>query len=96
MKLVVDANSLFAALLRDGLTRRIWFNPLLELYAPPFLVMELDKYKEMLVGRSSGSMDDFLALASSLLSKVSFVKDEEASPYFEASRALSNDPKDWI
>ncbi len=40
MKLVVDANILFSALLRKGLTRHLWFHPEVQLFAPEFILNE--------------------------------------------------------
>ncbi|MDP2717958.1 MAG: PIN domain-containing protein, partial [Candidatus Micrarchaeota archaeon] len=48
MKLVVDANVLFSALIKDGLTRRVWFSPELELLAPEHLLLEFEKYRAFL------------------------------------------------
>ena len=41
MKVTVDANALFACLIKDSATRRVFFNPALSLFAPEFIVDEL-------------------------------------------------------
>ena len=41
MKVTVDANVLFACLIKDSTTRRLFFNPSLSLFSPEFIVDEL-------------------------------------------------------
>ena len=47
MKLVVDANILFASLIKDSLTAELLVSDKLNLYAPEFLFDEFIKYKQL-------------------------------------------------
>lgn len=96
MKATVDANVLFSALLKQGLTRRIWFSPQMELFAPAFLLEEFRKYDSFLQKKFSGTPQEFLALCEKLFSQVRFVPDNELKPFLPAAASLSNDPKDWL
>jgi len=96
MKITADANILFAALLRKSATRRIWFNPAMELYAPKFLLLELAKYSNYLCRKSAACSADFQTLEEKLLSQVYFVEDCELKPYLPAASSLSKDKKDWL
>lgn len=52
---MLDANILFAAFMKDGTTRRILLTKTpthLKLYAPPFLLDEVYKYKELLARKA--------------------------------------------
>jgi predicted nucleic acid-binding protein len=48
MKLVIDANIVIAAIIRDSTTRRILFHPLLEMHSPAYLKEELEEHRERL------------------------------------------------
>ena len=52
MKLVVDANVLFAALIKSSTTLEMLFEEKLTLYAPEFIIEEFDKYKAMIMEKS--------------------------------------------
>ena len=96
MKVTVDANILFSALLKKSLTRRIWFVPEVRLFAPRFLLREFQKYASHLEKKYQGTVEEFQSLCEKLLGQVVFVQDEELKPYMPAAASLSNDPKDWL
>ncbi len=64
MRLVVDANILFAALVRDGLTRQLLFEH--ELLAPTLMLREFRKHRAVLE-RKTGLRDHLLDELLSLL-----------------------------
>ena len=96
MKVTVDANILFSALLKKSLTRRIWFVPEIRLFAPRFLLREFQKYASYLEKKYQGNTAEFQSLCEKLLDQVVFVQDDELKPYMPAAASLSNDPKDWL
>ena len=44
LELILDANVLFSALLANSTTRKLLFNPQLKLYAPEYLISELEEH----------------------------------------------------
>lgn len=96
MRATIDANVLFSALIRKGLTRKIWFGPELSLYAPQFLLVEFHKYGSFLQKKFRGSGEDFKLLSQKLLSQVKFVPDQELKPFLPAAASLIKDSKDWL
>ncbi len=96
MKVTVDANILFACLIKNGCTRRIWFNPELRLFAPKFIVVEFLKYGKTVERKSSGKEADFKKLLNLVLAQVELVPDSELKPYMPAAASLLKDPKDWL
>ena len=46
MELVVDANVVFSALIKEGVTIKLLFDPNLILYAPDFFLEEFNKHRE--------------------------------------------------
>ncbi len=49
MNLVVDANILFAALIKEGTTAGLMVSDKLHLFAPQFLLEEFVKYEELIL-----------------------------------------------
>jgi len=49
MRLIVDANILFAALIKDSSTAQLLVNVELKFYAPEFLFEEFAKYEDYLL-----------------------------------------------
>lgn len=94
MKIVVDANILFSALLRKGLTHKLMFDERLTLYAPQFLQIELQKYRQELKERTNIGEKEFDKALQMLLAKLHFVPDEETALYRDAVYHLVNDKKD--
>ncbi len=96
MRATIDANTLFSALLKKGLTRKIWFGPEMNLYAPMFLLVEFQKYGNFLQKKFRGSDEEFKLLSQKLLSQIKFVSDQELKPFLPAAASLIKDSKDWL
>lgn len=59
MKLVVDSNIVFAALLRDSTTRSLLIDPPADLIAPETMLSEIRRHRDEIVERSGLSGDEF-------------------------------------
>lgn len=94
MKLVVDANILFAAAVKSGATAELIFSEALELLAPEFIFEEFEKYKELLVEKSHSSIEEFDIIVSILSERVKAVPRDEFSDLFDKAESISPDPKD--
>jgi len=94
VKLVADANILFSAFLKKGLTRDVWFDPRVALFAPAYVLDEYSKYAADLCQRSGLSDAAASALFGRLVRRVSLVPTEELIPYISAAEHLIDDPKD--
>lgn len=96
MKIVADANAFFSCLIKDGLSRRIWFEPEVELFAPEFIRVEFTKYRTYLEEKYSGRLETFDPLVSTLLAHADLLSDDLLTPFLPAARTLVSDPKDWF
>ena len=52
MRLVIDANILFATLIKNSLTAKLLLNDKLKFYAPEFLFEEFAKYEDYLLNKT--------------------------------------------
>ncbi|MBI5226143.1 PIN domain-containing protein [Candidatus Micrarchaeota archaeon] len=96
MLLVVDANVLYSAFLRDGLTRKVLFNRDLQLYAPTFLLDEFFKYFAEFCQRSRESPDEMKQMVGRIFRRIKFVELDELDPYYSAAGHLIVDEKDRV
>lgn len=96
MKVTVDANILFAGLMKDSTTRRLLFNPALTLFAPEFIVDELVRHVLEIKGKSGLADEDLLNLIGKVFSQIILVKDKDLTPFLPAAASLIADPKDWL
>lgn len=85
MDLVIDANILMSALIASGGgTYDLIFNERIKLFAPEFLIEELNKHKEEILLKSQLEPVDFELFLSLISSKIEFV------PYFEFEEFITN------
>ncbi len=96
MKATADANILFACLIKNGETRKIWFNPKLKLYAPAYIINEFLKYKNQLEKKSALNNQAFEKLLHNAIAQLNLVPDSELNPFLTAAKTLSKDSKDWL
>lgn len=94
MKVTADANVLFSCLIKGGLTRKIWFSPVLIIYSPAFILEGLEKYRPLLLKKHGGPQEEFNAMMEKLLRVVRFVPDNELLAFIPAASTLVNDKKD--
>ena len=97
MQLVVDANILFSALIKDSETRFLLLNTKLELFSPEFLLNEVKKHI-----LSDGKVREKILLSDSeiseiisvLLAKIKVLDKESYSNFLNESLRLIEDEKD--
>lgn len=98
MRLVLDANRLFAALIKDSMARKILFHPSLEFIAPDYILIELSNHKKELLKKSKLPEDEFDILFHSIFENIIIVPSEEIKPcYKRAKKIMENiDPDDAL
>jgi predicted nucleic acid-binding protein len=94
MDLVVDANILFASLIKDGPTAELLFAESLVLHAPAFLLEEMDKHRNLLREKTRRSDPDFDEFSRVLGRLIRFVPEEELEDWLEPAGRISPDPGD--
>lgn len=95
MELVIDANVFIAALISPhGHTACLFFLDFLRLYAPEFLLDELEKHKEEISAKAGLSEEDFRRASAILEARVKFVSLTELIVFFPSAKRISPDPDD--
>ena len=96
MDIIVDANILFAALIKDGITARLMFVDRLHLYAPELLLEELDKYRGEILEKTHRNSSDFDSVLSEISARIHFVPKNEFQKMINVAEEVSPDKDDSI
>ena len=62
MKLVIDTNNIIAALIKNGISRRIIISPVIELITPDHTLQEISKYEKLICNKAKLSSNEFKLL----------------------------------
>src|SRR3989338_642116 len=96
MDLVLDANILFSALLKNSLTAELLFHENLTLYTPEFILEEFFKYESLIETKMKRSRGEFVQIMHALKEVVTVIPQEEYSQFFEEAKKVSPDEKDAL
>ena len=95
MKLVIDANALFAALISGGVSRKILFAEGVNFIAPQGLMEAFTKHYPEIRKKSKGDKKGFEQLCQLALGRVTIIKKEYYLDYMIPASKLTNDQEDW-
>ena len=91
MDLVVDANILFAALIKENITSELLLMREFHLYAPDFIFTEFEKYRDYLKNKSERTDEDFDHLLEVFKRNTKLITKEEIQPYIEKAKSITPD-----
>ena len=96
MRLVVDSNVLFSALVKDSVTRSLLLHAKVEFITLRFSVDEILKYKQEIIRKAYISHDQFRITFSGLMQKIIIVEDKVIMAKIpDAAQVMDKiDPKD--
>jgi len=94
MKLVVDANILFSALIRDDHTRRLFFKDGLELFAPEYLFDEFEKYEDEILEKTQRSRDELSTAVAILRDKMTIFPTDKYKKFMKNALEITPDKND--
>ena len=94
MKLVVDANVLFSALIARGKTRELLYSEKLNLIAPEFLLTEVEKHQEEICEKSGLSKEEFEFVLILFRKRIDIVPKEDFEEYLIRANQHCPDPDD--
>lgn len=94
MKLVVDTNILFSFFNRKSTARDISTRYDLLLYSPEFALIELEKYKDVIMKRFSLTEMQYYLIIKFLQTVVNFVGTDAYESFFSRAKKGTPDPDD--
>jgi len=96
MELVVDANILFSALIKNDYTYKKLFDEKLNLYTPQAVFEEFEKHKNLLLTKTKRTTQEFYTALNILKKRIKIIPSEELLPYIQEAEETSPDPDDMI
>ncbi len=94
MDLIVDANVLFSALIKNGATEEILFEEDLHLFAPEFLFEEFRKYRDILLAKTERTEQEFDEFLTILKKRIRTIPNEATEDLMSNAEKISPDKKD--
>jgi len=96
VRLVVDANILFAALIKEGLTAELLISDKLQLFAPEFLFTEFAKYEKHIINKTHRSTEEFNQFLELLKEQIAIIPKKEITSFMDKAEKISPDTKDTV
>ncbi len=94
MDLVVDANVLFAVLIKDGGSARLLLHDKIQLFAPEFILDELEKYDKLIQKKTHRNEGELRLILSIIKDKICFIPLNEIIDVFAEAESISPDIND--
>lgn len=95
MLLVVDANVLFAAMIKEGDTAEVLVSEQLRLITPEFVLSEFEKHKDEILLKTHRTSVDFAKFLYILENRIEVIPSTEIKPFLrDAESIIHVHPKD--
>ena len=94
MDIVVDANIIFAALIKESINYELIFNERLHLFTAEFFFTEFENHAIELQKKSGKNKEELNRLLGILKSKIALFPLEELLPYLDESEEICPDSND--
>jgi len=94
MILVIDANILFSALIKNSVTTEIILEGDVQLFAPEFIIQEFFKYEELIMNKTNRTREEIVTIMHQLKDLINVVPQEEYSKFIKKAELISPDEKD--
>ncbi len=94
ISLVVDANVVFSALIKNNVSYLLLFSDNFILYSPEFILIEIEKHKAEILKKTQKSEEEFLKVLAILKRRINLIPSEEIFNYIKEAEKISPDPKD--
>ncbi len=91
MKLVVDTNRIIAALIKNGISRRIIFEDSLKFITPDHSLAEIAKYKDEILAKAYISDAELEVLLFLIFEQIEIIPKEEYENFLEEAKQLIKD-----
>ena len=91
MKLVIDSNRLFAAFIKNSISRAILLSDKFEFYAPLEILEEFEKYKEYLIKKSKIDRNQFEIIYINLLEPIYLVSLKKYEKFLDNAIEIMKD-----
>ena len=91
---MIDTSSIISALIKNGISRRIIFSPLIQFITPDHSLREISKYKELICKKAKINSNEFDIILNLLFEKISIIPKEKYERFFDSAKTLIEDKDD--
>ena len=96
MDLVVDANIIIAAIIKESTSYTLLFREDFHLYTAEYIFTEIEEHKEEILKKTKKTEEDFYKLIETLKRRVILVPLEELIAYLNKAEKICPDPDDVV
>jgi predicted nucleic acid-binding protein len=96
MNLVVDANIIFAAIIKENFSYKLLFNENLVIYTPEYMFKEIEKHKREILEKTEKSEEEFTKLVIVLKRKINLVSLDKLTDHIDQAEKITPDPDDMV
>lgn len=94
MQFVVDANILFAALIKDSVTIEILVEEFVDYYTPEWILEEFYKNKDEILAKSDRTLDEFEKIFEYLKQRITIVPKDDYQEFLDFAEKIAPHEKD--
>ncbi len=88
MIIIIDANIIIAALIRDSFTRKLIILSKIQLYYPEIMLEELREHKDEIMAKSGLDENTYDRLLKTILKRVVIIPTEQITDYLSEARKI--------
>ncbi|MFA5797786.1 MAG: PIN domain-containing protein [Candidatus Woesearchaeota archaeon] len=94
MNLVVDANIIFAALIKESKTTELLLDMSITLYTPEYILLEIEKHQKEILTKTSRSKEELEQIMHILKKIIRIIPQIELQQYIAEAKKTTPDPDD--
>ncbi len=91
MNLIIDANILFAGIIKNNITLNLIYNEQITLFAPEYIWEEFEKYKNYLLKKTKQTEEKFNKLIETLKKIVNTIPYNDIEPFLSDAKKFCPD-----
>ncbi len=94
MKLVLDTNTIIAALIKNGISRKIIISPAIQCITPDHTMHEIKRYEQLICKKAQLNQKEFNLILSILFEHISIIPKEKYSQFYNQAKTMIDDVDD--
>jgi len=91
MRLVIDTNIIFSALIKDSITRRILLTSKFDFFIPEYVFIETHNHSQEIMRKSGYDQDDFNTMVDTLMTNINVVPTDDFKSYIPKAFNIMKD-----
>lgn len=88
MKIVIDSNRILAAMIKEGTTKEILFDPFFSFIAPSYILEEIKKYSGRVIEATQITENEFDVLLTFIFERIEVVAEKEYGSYLDKAKEI--------